>query len=172
MSTTRPLSKRSKRMIVASVLAALGIVLIGAAQLIAGPAEDFFDANARAGQAPYKSQDEMQAELNRVVEEGMFNISIASVIPFEDGTAPGKAYIENVPGNRYVMKVAIALDDTGETVFESGGLKPGTYLEDITLTRDLERGDHLATAVFTAFDPDTLEEAGRAAAQVTLLVQR
>ena len=54
----------------------------------------------------------------------MLNISIASVIEFDDGTAPGTAYIENVPGNHYAMKVRIVLDDTGDVVYESGGLKP------------------------------------------------
>lgn len=129
-----------------------------------------FDPNAQAGQAPYKTQEEIQEELNRQVEEGMFNISIASVIQFENGTAPGKAYIENVPGNHYAMQVTITLDDTGETVYETKAIKPGNYIEDITLTKDLDAGAHEATATFTALDSESLEEVGKAAAKINLNV--
>ncbi|ROT87910.1 hypothetical protein [Gordonibacter urolithinfaciens] len=106
-----------------------------------------------------------------MVEEGMFGISIASVIPFADGASEGTAYIENVPGNRYLMRVAIVLDGTGETVFESKALKPGTYLETVELASDLDPGNYAATATFTALDPESREEVGRAGAKVTLSVE-
>lgn len=135
-----------------------------------GGQDDFFDSNALEGQAPYKTPEEMQAELDRIVEEGMFNISIASVIQFDEGTASGKAYIENVPGNRYLMQVDITLDDSGETVYETKAIKPGQYIEDITLSKDLDQGTYPATATFTALDADSREEVGQAAAKVTLNV--
>ena len=112
----------------------------------------------------------MRAELDRKVEEGMFNISIASVIEFEDGTSNGTAYIENVPGNRYNMQVTITEDETGDVLYESGVLQPNQYIENITLTRDLDPGSYEATAMFTALDPDTFQETGQAAAKVNLEV--
>lgn len=147
---------------VALVLAGLGI------WWLASPHDDFYDRNSVLGQAPYKTPEEIQAELDRIVEEGMLNISIASMIEFADGTAPGTAYIENVPGNHYAMKVSIALDGTGEVVYESGGIKPGSYIETITLSQDLEAGSYPATATFTAYDMDTLEEVGQAGANINL----
>ena len=164
-------SPRTRRIAIAAALVAMLVVAGAAVWLLGGSGSDFFDENAQSGQAPYKTQEEMQAELDRIVEEGMFNISISSLIEFEDGTAPGKAYIENVPGNRYVMQVSIALDDGGETVYASKGIKPGNYIEDITLSKDLEAGDYAATATFSALDPDSLEEVGKAAAKVTLNVK-
>lgn len=131
---------------------------------------DFYDSNSLIGQAPYKSEAEIQAELDRRVEEGMLNISIASVIDFEDGASEGTAFIENVPSNRYVMQVDITLDDTGEQVYQSGGLKPDSYIEKIALAKDLDEGSYPATATFHALDPDTLDEVGQAAAKVTLNV--
>ena len=128
------------------------------------------DPNAALGQLEGKTPEEVQAELDRIVEEGMLNISIASVIEFADGTAPGTAYIENVPGNHYAMKVRIVLDDTGDVVYESGGLKPGTYIETITLSQDLEPGSYPATATFAAYNMDTLEEVGQAGANINLEV--
>ena len=163
--------KRTRR----TVLIVLGVVVAACliwllVWLFACNGSSLFDADARDGQAPYKTDEEIQAELDRVVEEGMFNISIASVIQFDDSDNSGTAYIENVPGNRYNMRVQITDDDTGEVLYESGVLKPNQYIEKIALTRDLDPGMHEATAVFTALDPDTNEETGKAAAKVTLNV--
>lgn len=46
----------------------------------AEPVHEFFDPSARTGTLPGRSEKEIQEELNKVVEEGMFNISIASVV--------------------------------------------------------------------------------------------
>lgn len=167
-----PKLKVNRRIAIIAASVAVVLALVGGGIWWFGQSQqnDFFDQNAILGQAPYKTPEEVQAELDRIVEEGMFNISIASVVEFADGTAPGTAYIENVPGNRYVMQVNIALDDTGETVYESKGLKPGSYIEDITLSKDLEPGNYAATATFSALDTDSLEEVGKAAAKVTLSV--
>ena len=158
-----------------TVAIALAVVVLALAAwlaiwLLACNGASLFDPSAKTGQAPYKTDAEMQAELDRVVEEGMFNISIASVIQFDAGDAPGTAYIENVPGNRYDMRVSITEDATGETVYESGVLKPNQSIEDITLTHALDAGMHDATATFVALDPVTHEETGKAAAKVTLNV--
>ncbi|MEG0375395.1 MAG: flagellar protein FliS [Raoultibacter sp.] len=162
---------RTKRIVI--IVVAILVIVAGAFAVwfFSNPNNaDIFDPNAKEGQAPYKTQEEIQAELDRQVEEGMFNISIASVIQFEDGTKPGKAYIENVPGNHYVMQVTITLDDSGETVYESKAIKPGNFIEDITLTKDLDAGSHAATATFTALDSESLEEVGKAAAKINLNV--
>lgn len=130
-----------------------------------------FDESAQSGHLPGKSDEEIQAELNRIVEEGMFNISIASQIVFPDGTSEGAANIENVEANHYHMQVKIILDDTQETVYESGAIKPGQYLENITLLEDLAAGTYNATATFTALDQDSLEKVGQAAAKITITVE-
>lgn len=162
--------KKKRRILIAfSILVVIGVIVVSV-WLFSGSADDIFDPNAQAGQAPYKTQEEIQAELDRVVEEGMFNISIASMIEFSDGASPGTAYIENVPGNRYLMRVAITLDDTGETVYESKAIKPGQYIEDVTLSKNLEAGQYAATATFFALDADSHEEIGQAAAKVSLSV--
>ena len=167
----RPTGAKKKR-IIAIVVSIVVLALIGAGiwWFAQSQQNDFFDDNAILGQAPYKTPEEVQAELDRIVEEGMFNISIASIIEFADGTAPGTAYIENGPGNRYVMQVTITLDDTGETVYESKGLKPDSYIDTVQLSKDLEPGNYAATATFSALDPDSLEDIGKAAAKVTLSV--
>ena len=159
------------------VMIAIAIVLVVAIASTAfgawwflGGGSNFYDSQAVSGQAPYKTQEEIVAELNRIVEEGMLNISIASLIEFENGESEGTAYIENVPSNRYVLRVTIKLDSTGEVVYQSGGLRPDSYIEKIKLSQDLPAGSYPATATFVADDPDTLEEVGQTSARITLQV--
>lgn len=166
-----PKKRRTPLYVIIALLAVLAVAAIGATGWWFGAGgNDFFDAAAQGGQAPYKSQEEIIAELNRIVEEGMLNISIASLIEFDSGTSPGTAYIENVPSNKYVMRVTITLDNNGEVVYQSGGIRPDSFIETITLNQDLPAGTYPATATFAAYDPETLEEAGQAAAKITLVV--
>lgn len=122
------------------------------------------------GQAPYKSDEEMQEELDRQVEEGMLDISIQSIIDFEDGTSEGTANIENVPGNIYDMIVTIQNEDTEETYYESELLKPNQFIEKIKLNQDLDAGSYPCIATFTAYNQETGEEEGQAAAKITIEV--
>lgn len=161
-------NKRTILIVVGIVVAALAVWLL--VWLFACNGSNMFDSSARDGQAPYKTEEEMQAEIDRVVEEGMFNISIASVIQFEDGQSNGTAYIENVPGNHYNMQVTITDDDSGDVLYESGVLKPNQYIENITLAKDLDAGTYSATATFIAMDETTYDEVGQAAAKVTINV--
>ena len=133
--------------------------------------DSFFDVSALTGALPGKSEEEVIAELNRVVDEGMFNIAINSYITFPDAKGEGVANIENVPGNRYNMTVSIVLDDTGENVYQSKGIKPGQYIQKIRLDEELPEGFYYATAVFTAYAQDEAHtRVGQAAAKIQLEV--
>lgn len=129
------------------------------------------DTAVQDGQAPYKSEEEMQEELNNKVEEGMLDISVASKITFENGTSEGVANIENVPGNIYDIKVAITLESTDEVVYETPLMNPNQYIEKIKLNRDLEAGEYEALATFTAYNQETGEEEGQAAAEIKIVVE-
>ena len=109
--------KKSRRGLAVGIVAAL--VVIGAAAWFffgrggSGMA-DFFDPNATTGILPGMTEEQIIEELNRIVEEGMFNISINTQISFPNGTAEGQAYIDNISANHYNMTVQIVLDDTCE----------------------------------------------------------
>ncbi len=133
--------------------------------------DDWFDQSAIEGTLPGKTPEEIQAMLNQIVEEGMFNISIAPVIVFENAQAQGQARIENVPANHYNMSVTITLDETAETIYESKGIRPGQYIEYINLQKDLAPGEYAATAMFHAYDADTLAEQGKVAVKITIYVE-
>lgn len=161
--------KRTVLIVLGVVIAAMAIWLLIWIFACGGPS--IFDQSAQNGQAPYKTEEEIQAELDRTVEEGMFNISIASTIQFADGASEGTAYIENVPGNHYLMKVSITDDATGDLLYESGVLKPNQYIENIALAHDVDPGSYPATATFTALDQTTYEEIGQAAAKVVINIE-
>lgn len=122
------------------------------------------------GQLDGKTAEEIQAELDRFVEEGMMNISIASVIEFENGGAEGEVKIENSPANHYLMQVEITLNDTGEVVYTSEILEPNYHIQYAKLDVNLPAGSYPCTATFYALDTETEELVGQASAAVTLVV--
>lgn len=128
------------------------------------------DPNAALGQLEGKTPEEIQKELDRIVEEGMFNISIASSVEFADGTSEGELRIENVPNNPYLMKVEITCDDTGEAVYTSGMIEPNHHIQKARLDVDLDAGDYPCTAVFYAYGKDEEQLVGQAAAKMTVSV--
>ena len=129
-----------------------------------------FDTDAMAGRIQTMTEEEIQEELNRVVEEGMFNISIASAIVFESPDAQGEARIENVAANNYHMQVDIILDESGETVYSSKLIQPGYSIEHIKLSEKLEPGEYEATAIFSAITKEEMQLFGTAGAQIKLYV--
>jgi len=168
--------KRRRVFIILAVILFL-LLVVGAALVIWAQSQsqrDFeryqFDTSAMEGRIQTMTEAEIQQELNRVVEEGMFNISIASSVVFENPEASGQARIENVAANRYHMQVDITLDDTGETVYSSQLIRPGYSIEHIKLKRPLPPGEYAATAVFSAITQQEMQLFGQAAAQIKLYV--
>lgn len=121
----------------------------------------WLDKLAKNGIMEGRTLEEIQDILNQTVEEGMFNVSINPDPIFEDGADEGNIAIENIPSNHYYTRVTITLNDTGEVVFKSGGIKPSQYIDYIKLDKDLPKGDYPATALFEIADPETLAEIGR-----------
>lgn len=129
-----------------------------------------FDTSAIEGRIQIMTEEEIQAELNRIVEDGMFNISIASAIVFESAEGEGEARIENIAANHYHMQVDLILDETQEVLYSSNLIRPGYSIEFITLDRKLEPGVYDATAVFSAITKEELQMFGQAAAKVKLYI--
>lgn len=77
------------------------------------------DPNATVGQYEGKSEAEIQAELDKVVQEGMFNISINPDIRMTSGRAEAELRVENIPANHHLMSVTLSRDDTGEVLYAS-----------------------------------------------------
>lgn len=168
----QPNKKKKKRAwIIVLILLLAAIVVACLLAFYMCDAESNRDRNADFGQLEGKSNEEIQEMLNRQVEEGMFNISIAGVVEFENGTSPGNWEIENVPGNRYLMQVTVTRDDNGEVIYESGIIDPNYHIQRAPLAYDLPAGNYDCTAVFSALDPETEEMVGQAGAKVAVVVK-
>lgn len=124
------------------------------------------------GQLDGKTQEEIQAELDRIVQEGMFNIAIANVVALRNGSSEGEFKIENSPANHYNMQVDIALADTGEVIYKSGVLEPNFHIQNAKLDTPLPKGTYQCVATFHALDPKKNDaEVGQAAAAITIMVE-
>ena len=156
--------------IIAIILALIAAVIICIFALQSCDGGPLYDSNAASGQLEGKTPEEIQAELDRQVGEGMFNISIASNVEFADGSSEGELRIENVPGNRYDMQVTITDDSNGDVYYQTALIRPDQHIQKDVLMKDLDPGVYNCTAIFTAFDPDSNEEVGQAAAKMTITV--
>ncbi len=172
---TRPVSNDAKPRqvrlaIVVVVVAIIAFVIIALLAFRSCGRIALYDSKAEEGQLRGKTNAEIQAELDRQVDEGMFNISIASTIELYDGTSEGEFRIENVPGNHYYMSVTILNDANNDVLLQTGMIKPNQHIWEHALERDLDPGTYDCTAVFSAYDMETTEEVGEAAAKITIVV--
>ena len=163
--------KKKRAWIIVLVLLIASIAVACLVAFYMCDAENNRDRNADFGQLEGKSAAEIQEMLNQQVEEGMFNISIAQLVEFENGSAQGNWEIENIPGNRYLMQVTVTRDDNGDVVYESGIIDPNYHIQRAPLKYNLPKGDYECTAVFSALDPETEEMIGQAGAKVVVRVK-
>ena len=172
----RPKEKKSKKwigIVILLILAALAAVF---ALKYCAPdtrTKGDRDLDAMLGQMPGRTQKDYQDVLNKVVEEGMFNISINSNVWCTNGTA--EVGIENIPGNHYLMKVELYLqgENGDKKLYESGLIAPGYYVEQTKIdTGGLKPGSYAAVAVFHAIDEeDETTEVGSSRMEITLTVK-
>lgn len=125
---------------------------------------------AKLGQLEDKSNEEIEAALNEVVEEGTVCISINMNPVFSSGKAEGTLKIENGPMNLYNQRVVITLAETGEEIYHSGLMPVDSHIQTDKLDVELEAGEYDAIATFHAYDVETDAEIGAAIAQIRISV--
>lgn len=134
------------------------------------------DMNALAGFLPGKTQEQIEAELSRIIAEGRFNAAMNGELTIENNKID--VAIENVPANNYDMMVEVYLypnapsTENAELVYKSGIIKRGFYIETGDASTTMEPGDYVGIAVFHAIMPDdTQEEMGQTALYVVIHVK-
>lgn len=154
--------------VVAAVAAIFAGILIGANTGIGF----IGDRQAQDGQLdPNAGAEDIEKALQERAEQSMFSLRINTRPEFETGSSEGVLLIENPPTNTYLMQVTITLDDTGETVYSTGMLKPNSNIAKDSLDVALKKGSYAATAMFTAYEPETREEVGKTAAAMTIIIK-
>jgi len=120
------------------------------------------DQNALSGFLPGKTDEEIQAELNRIIAEGRFNAACNSQMTLENGKL--NVHIENVPANNYDMMVKVYLfpdensTENSELVYESGLIQPQHYIEEGEAHTTVKPGVYNGKVVFNAISRDDLQE--------------
>lgn len=156
------------------VLLALGLLLLAAGiGLWAWQAlqpGDGMEPNVVVGPMGDYSPEEIEAMLAQKVEEGMIAFSINTQVAMESPGAEAPLLFENPGNNAKLLKMELVRDDTGETLYESGFLAPGTYVGKDELDVELEPGSYACTATISAYREDTRAPLGQAAAEVVLTV--
>ena len=129
------------------------------------------DREALEGFLPGKSAKEIQDELNRIVDESMFNVSINPNPYVVDSVID--VHIQNIPNNHYWMQVNVYYQpdrdsSQEELLYSSKVIKNGHYLIEGSATHQPPLGSYNGRAVFTALFPDTFEEIGKTVANIII----
>ena len=141
------------------------------------PANDLVigDLLPKAGEAieghlPNMSEAAVKEQMQRTADESVFafKINARPVLNIKSGEATLR--IENPHHNIYPFVVKIFLTETGEEIYNSGGILPNHYINTAKLTKTPEEGKHGATAYIYVYDPHTNEYSGKSAVKLTLTV--
>ena len=170
-------SERTKRtvfLIVAAVVLILAIILLfrscGKSDL--ANLED--DIKAQLGQLENKSNEEVQAALDEIIEQGMIRVSINMNPVFPSGSSNGTLQIENHPNNHYNLRVVITCDydndGEDEQIYHSGLMPINSHIQEDVLDVVLSAGNYDATATFTAYDVEKDTEVGQVISQIRISV--
>lgn len=100
------------------------------------------------------NKDEMQKEIGNVPDDH-YKTTMTIDWTFEDGSAAStNAYVENSVDNTRTVYFDVALADTNEVVYSSPYIPLGGKLDDITLSKDLDKGDYPAVITYYLVDDD------------------
>ena len=125
---------------------------------------------AAEGHLPKMTETEIMQQLQREADRSKFSFKINSRPIFENGAKEGTLQIENPSHNIYPFVVEIFLNETGEKIYDSGGILPNHHIDRAKLTKVLPKGSHTAIAYIRVYDPKTNKYAGQSAAELTLII--
>lgn len=134
-----------------------------------GRAEEGMEPNVIVGPMDGWTDADRQA-LQDQVDEGMIAFSINTQVVLEGPDAQAPVLFENPSNNAKLLKLELTRDDTGELLYATGFLAPGTYVPKDGLDVRLEPGTYACTALVKSYREDTKQFIGQAAAEVAVTV--
>ena len=94
-------------------------------------------------------------------------------IEMEAGQRTVEAALVNPEGNPCYFKYSISLEESGEVIYESGWLEPGTAVTEWAISEELEPGDHpISILVDTGSLEDYEQEMNKGTIKATLRVEQ
>lgn len=113
---------------------------------------------------------ELAERAQEIADADYFTLNLNPEAYFEDGESEGSIQIINPGTNVYPIALELFLEETGELIYESGGILPNQEVTSARLLIPLEAGEYLTRADVHIFDPDTLERLRTTHAQVKVFV--
>lgn len=121
------------------------------------------DENAIAYQMPNGMKNE---DPNQIMLPGF------GTIEMEAGQRTVEAALVNPEGNPCYFKYIISLEESGEVIYESGWLEPGTAVTEWEISEELEPGDHpISMLIDTGMLEDYEQEMNKGAINAVLRVE-
>lgn len=152
-------------------IAAGGVLFLTLRLTNAGRGGLELDANASIGTAG-EDREEVIARLQAEVDASMLTMSINAtpVLSLSDPDSGVNWQIENPEGQGKLIQVTVYRDDTGEAIYETGALAPGTYVTGTPPDVPLPAGTYSCTAYFRSYSLEDEKYLGQAGTQITLTV--
>ena len=134
------------------------------------PAEEkkTYAPNAVVGALPGKTDEQIKADMQGKIAEGMIAFSINTNIALVDGKSEALLKLESPITNTNNVKFVITRDDNGDQLYRTGLMAPNSYIDkDFLQTKDpLKKGSYNCTATITLHDEQTSNEIGKVQAAV------
>lgn len=118
-----------------------------------------------------KSDRNLQEEVNKAVEQGMFNVFMNTDIILEDSNSKGNLLIQNSETNPSPVFIEIYTKDTNELVYKSDEIPVGYKIEEGKLNVSLDKGTYDCIAYFNVIDETSKEIKNKIGLNVKLTVQ-
>lgn len=174
-STPAPASGRGRKalLVSAALLALTAIVLVALALALpqCSREDDGMEPNVVVGTMDGYTDEEIAEMLRKKVDEGMIAFSLNTRMFLESPGAEATVKFENPPNNAKLTKLKLVRDDTGETVYETGFLEPGSYVDRSAFDVEMEPGEHACTGYISSYSLDERKYLGEAACTVIVTVQ-
>ena len=147
----------------------LAVLLVNGCSSGSGEREYKFAEDAKDG--GYVSPTRAPGEDDPRKEPSYFTIQINASPSVSGSGKRCNLMIGNPAENEQYVKVKLILDATGEELFCSEMLKPGERNAYVDLEQVPEAGEHITTAIFMVYDPESLEQISEIDAGVLLTVE-
>lgn len=101
------------------------------------------------------SDRNLQDEVNKAVEAGMFNVFMNTDLVFENSESKGNLMIQNSETNNAPVFVEIYTKESNEIIYKSYEIPVGYKIEEGRLLKPLEKGVYDCIAYFNVVNEET-----------------
>lgn len=158
-----------KKVLIASGCAVLAAAGIGAAIFFfqqQGGLE--MEANATIGSMPGIDEATRRKQLQEMLDESKIAFSINTNPLYDVKTGQMNLLLENPSNNAKLLTAEIRLAGEEDAIYQSKAMRPGSYLENVTLEKPLAPGTYGATVYLKAYHEETQALIGQTGAEIII----